>query len=73
MTEKLSPLLKRLKQENRELRDKAAVLKQKLDSVEKINHKKVSFDSILYVSYYLLSNSQISYILWSGDHHDSIN
>ena len=60
MTEKLSPLLKRLKQENRELRDKAAVLKQKLDSVEKINHKKVSFDSILYVSYYLLSNSQIA-------------
>ena len=41
MDEKLSPLLRRLKQENRELRDKAAILKQKLEAVEKINHKKV--------------------------------
>ena len=41
MDEKLSPLLKRLKHENRELRDKADLLKQKLEAIEKLNSKKV--------------------------------
>jgi len=35
MDEKLSPVLKRLKEENRDLREKASVLKQKLQAIER--------------------------------------